>query len=713
MRKTALFLLILILFAAYDTSAKHVEVATAKLAGKNFFCERLSSHLSQTISFNDLKISSEFVEKSGNTPVYYTFNFAGKGYIIISADDCCFPVIGYSFDSQYSQENQPDNFVFWMNGRKQEIIYNIQNNTPPDPAVTSEWDRLANMDPQAITDGQSAVTEVTPLLKSTWDQGFPYNVLCPSDPSCGSLGGHVTVGCVATAMAQIMYYWRWPNTGTGSHCYTPSGYAQQCADFGNTTYDWNGMTDSPSKECYPIALISYHAGISVNMMYNSDGACSSGAYQSTVPGALKNYFKYASSCTSANKMSYSTTAWNSMLQGDLNTGKPIQYGGQGPGGGHSWVCDGYQGADFYHMNWGWSGSSNGYFYLNNLNPSGYTFNNGQEAVLHIEPNTSQYPTFCTGTTLVNTYVFGSLEDGSGPVANYQDNANCSWLIAPDDSVGTLTLNFTQFNTVAGDVVKVYDGSNASAPLIGTFSGALTSMPTVNSTGPTMFITFTTDGANSSQGWKANYTANLVKFCASSTTLLDGWGTITDGSDRFDYRNNSNCKWKIMPVGASKIILTVNSFSTEQDNDRIQVYDLGTSALLATWSGNYTTPPPPLESTSGSVMLMWTSNGSVRGPGWNISYSPMVGTEDVNTINNITVYPNPATQLINIGFSVTEPQNVKIELLSLQGTPLYQDNLTGIKGQYSKTIDVSLFARGIYMLRLNSDKGTSVKKIVIQ
>ena len=169
----------------------------------------------------------------------------------------------------------------------------------------------------------------------------------------------------------------------------------------------------------------------------------------------------------------------------------------------------------------------------------------------------------------------------------------------------------------------------------------------------------------------------------------------------------------MPVGASKIILTVNSFSTEQDNDRIQVYDLGTSALLATWSGNYTTPPPPLESTSGSVMLMWTSNGSVRGPGWNISYSPMVGTEDVNTINNITVYPNPATQLINIGFSVTEPQNVKIELLSLQGTPLYQDNLTGIKGQYSKTIDVSLFARGIYMLRLNSDKGTSVKKIVIQ
>ncbi len=713
MKKIASLFLLLILFSSLSAIAKPVDINKAKLAAKNFLFERLISHLSQTVAYSDLRISGEYIEKAGTLPLYYTFTFAEKGFIIISADDCCYPVIGYSFDSQYNAENQSENFIFWMDSRKTEITQNIQSGVLPNPAISEEWSRLSTMNPQTTFDAQSAITEVTPLLASTWDQGFPYNVLCPADPDCGSFGGHVTVGCVATAMAQIMYYWRWPITGTGSHCYTPAGYSQQCADFGNTTYDWNGMTDSPTQECHPIAVISHHAGVSVNMMYNSDGACSSGAYQSTVPGALKNYFKYASTCISANKMSYSTTAWNNLLQGDLNTGKPIQYGGQGGGGGHSWVCDGYQGADFYHMNWGWSGSSNGYFYLNNLNPGGFTFNNGQEAIFHIEPNTSMYPYYCNGSTLLNTYNFGSIEDGSGPMADYQNNTNCSWLIAPDDSVNNITLSFSAFSTAANDMVKVYDGADASAPLIGSFSGVLTTLPAVTSTGPHMFITFTTDGSGTAPGWKAKYSANLIKFCSSNTTLLDGWGTISDGSDRFDYRNSSNCKWKIMPAGASKIVLTVNNFNTEQDNDKMQIYDLGTSALLATWSGNYTTLPPPLQSSTGSVMLIWTSNASVRGPGWEISYSPMVGTEEITVFENLSVFPNPASQALNIGFSINEAQNMQVEILTLQGAQVFRENLNYFKGQYLKTIDVSWFARGIYLLQLTSDKGTIIKKVVLQ
>ncbi|MCX6305700.1 MAG: C10 family peptidase [Bacteroidetes bacterium] len=712
MKKTVLLITALILFAGLSASAKLVEIEKAKQAGKNFYFARLNKNLLQSVAYNELKISNAFIEKAGDVPVYYTFNFTGKGYIIVSADDGCYPVIGYSFDSQYNPESQSENFVYWMSSRKQEIMNNIQNNILPDLAISDEWNRLSSKDPMENTDGQSAVMDVAPLLNSTWDQGFPYNVLCPAEPTCGSFGGHVTVGCVATAMAQIMYYWRWPLTGTGSHCYyPPAGYGQQCADFGNTTYDWNGMTDAPTSECAPIALISYHAGVSVNMMYNDDGACSSGSYQNTVPAALINYFRYASSCMSANKMSYSITAWNNLLQGDLGAGKPVQYGGQGAGGGHSWVCDGYQGADFYHMNWGWSGSDNGYFYLNNLNPAGFTFNNSQSAVFHIEPNTSMYPSYCNGSTILSTYDFGSIEDGSGPVSYYQDNTSCNWLIQPDDSVATITLSFTQFKTATGDVVKVYDGANASATLIGTYTGALTSMPSVTSTGPKMFITFTTDGSGTEQGWKAKYTSNLVKFCASNTTLLDGWGTITDGSDRFDYRNSSNCKWKIMPVGCTKLVLTPTSFNTEANSDKLQVYDLGTSALLATWSGAEL--PSPIESTTGAVMLIWSTNGSVRGAGWEISYSPMVGIENASVFTDLSVYPNPASGWINIAFTITEPQNVKVELLSLQGESLCQDNLVYFKGKYENKIDVSSFAKGVYMLRIKSDMGTSVKKIVIQ
>lgn len=715
MKKITILFTVLVLLTGLSAIAKQVDLNQAKVAAKNFYLDRLSAHLSQSIAYSDLRISSESVEKSGDTPVCYIFNFSGHGFIIVSADDCCYPVIGYSFDSPYSLENQPENFTYWMDCRKLEIANNILSNVSADATISGEWSRLTSLNPAPETDGPAAITEVSPLLGSTWDQGFPYNVLCPSESACGSYGGHVTVGCVATAMSQIMYYWRWPSTGTGSHCYTAPKYPQQqqCANFGATTYDWNGMTDSPTSECYPAALISYHAGVSVNMDYNTDDVCSSGAYQATVATALKNYFKYASTCVAANKVGYSITAWNALLQGDLNSGKPVQYGGSGSGGGHSWVCDGYQGTDYYHMNWGWSGSSNGYFYLNNLNPSGYTFNNSQNAVFHIEPNPSLYPSFCNGTTQVNTYNYGTLEDGSGPVANYQDNSSCGWLIAPDDSVNNITLSFTQFNTAAGDEVKVYDGADASAPLLATYSGQLTTMPTVTSTGPKMYISFTTDGSGGAPGWKAKYTINLIKFCASNTTLLDGWGTIIDGSNRFSYRNSTMCKWKIMPVGASKIVLTPISFSSEPGNDKLQIYDLGTSALLATWSGEYTTLPEPVESNTGAVMIVWSTNTTVRGTGWELSYSPMVGTREAIVFNNLNVYPNPSSGLINIGFNITEPQNVMVELLSLRGETIYQDYLNYFKGDYIQTLDVSAYTKGIYMLRLKSDNGTSVKKIVIQ
>ncbi|MEI7661859.1 MAG: C10 family peptidase [Bacteroidota bacterium] len=712
MKKITLLFTLLILLWGLNTWAKPVEIKNARIAAKNFYYERLVNNMHRNVPYSAVNFGTEFVEKEGMTPVYYVFNFEENGYIIISADDCCYPVIGYSFDTKYTEGNQPDNFVFWMGARKQEIAGNIRSNVLPDKAVSDEWTRILTMVPSSLPDSPAAATDVEPLLKSMWDQTFPYNFLCPADAGCNSFGGHVTVGCVATAMSQIMYYWRWPQTGNGQHCDSWMKYGQLCADFGNTTYDWNGMTDTPSKECTPISTICYHAGISVNMQYNSDNACSSGAYTASVPYSLITYFKYASTCAYYSKSSYSGD-WNTLLTGDLDAGRPIQYGGQGPGGGHSWVCDGYQATNYYHMNWGWSGSSNGYFYLTNLNPGGYTFNSGQEVVVHIQPNTAQYPTFCSGNTIVNTYDFGSIEDGSGPAADYQNNSNCSWLIAPDDSISTITLTFARFATATGDEVKVYDGADATAPLIGIYSGTPGTMPVVSSTGPRMFITFTTNGSGTSNGWMANYTTTVNKFCESTSNLTDAWGNITDGSGHFQYRNQSSCRWNIIPPGASKIVLTVNSFNTEEGNDKLMIYDMGTGTLMATLSGAYSTPPGPYTTTTGKMMLQWFTNNSVRGEGWDVSYSPMVGTDEQAAFNSLSVYPNPASELVNISFSIADQQNITIELLSLKGETLFTENLAYFKGRYLKSVDVSRFSKGIYMLRLKSDQGTTVKKIVVQ
>jgi hypothetical protein len=366
----------------------------------------------------------------------------------------------------------------------------------------------------------------------------------------------------------------------------------------------------------------------------------------------------------------------------------------------------------FHFNWGWGGSYNGYFYVNNLNPGGSNFNYHQSAVVHIAPDAAAYPAYCSGNKVITT-TFGSIEDGSGPVNDYQGGANCSWLIAPDDSVSKVTLNFSHFNTAAGDEVKVYDGTSASAPLLATYSGIPSTMPSVSSTGPAMFITFTSDGSTQAPGWRANYTSTPVKFCDASTNLTSAWGTITDGSGHFDYRNVSNCRWKILPPGASKIVVTINSINTEQDNDKLQIYDLGTGSQIANLSGTYTTMPGPFTSETGQVMIMWTSNNSVRGEGWEISYSPMVGTPDDPAFENLIIYPNPASDMLNVRLNATTAQPVTLSLLNTAGTLVYSAVTGTNTGERTHVIPVGKFAKGIYTLKLQSQEGTVVRKVAIQ
>jgi len=705
MKNVRLFVVTLSLLISFSGMAKKVDINAARLVGTNYYFERINIH--NAVPFNSLRITGEFTEQESGTPLYYVFNFNDRGFIMVTADDACYPILGYSFESTYSPENIPELVAFWFNKYKSEIRFVIAGDLQPDENTTSTWVRYTNYNP-ANLDNTGAVMDVAPLIYSNFNQDFPYNAMCPKDAaSGGSYNGRVPVGCVATSMSQIMYYWRWPNMGQGQHCIFPQpSYGPQCANFGTTTYDWNGMSDQPTKECVPVATISYHAGVAVDMHYAPSG---SGAYMNKVPMALINYFRYGTSVYYSDRTSNLTT-WQNTLRVDLDAKRPLIYSGSGSAGGHAWICDGYQGSDQFHMNWGWGGAYNGYFTLNNLNPGGETFNNGQGAVLSIQPDASQYPTYCTGTTNVSTYDFGTIEDGSGPVADYQNNANCSWLIAPDDSISNVTLNFERFNLATSDAVNVYDGSNASAPLLGTYSGS-SLPPSVTSTGPQMFITFTTNSSVTAAGWYANYTTTPVAFCESMTMLTAASGDISDGSGRFDYRNSSNCKWKITPDNAATVTISFSSFDTEQDADKLQIYDLQAGTMLGTFSGS--TLPPNVTSPSGQMMLIWTSNTSVRGGGWNSSYSITVGTDEKENFAGLSVYPNPASEKLNISFSLAETQNVKIEFVSLNGVVLFHDDLASFKGEYKKSMDVSSFSPGVYLLKLTSDRGNSVRKIVVE
>ena len=716
MKKLSALLLVIFIMTSLGSFAKKVELTEARLAGKNFYFERMNFR--DALPLNTLSVTSEFIVKQGNDPVYYIFNINEKGFIIVSAEDACYPVLGYSFSGTFSPENQPSNVANWMNHYKEEINLIRRQNYEADETIKSSWNYLskADFEKQRKPD---AVTAVAPMLKSTWNQDYPYNALCPTDPeSGGSYDGRVPVGCTATAMVQIMFYWRWPNVGDGNHCDVYVYHGQQsCANFGETTYEWDGMPNGTSLECMPLAVLSFHAGISVNMKYGVDG---SSAAISDVPYALATYFKYASGSQYVKKSDYSTSTWASLMKTDLDAGRPIEYAGFEPAnaGGHAFVCDGYEGngtySDYFHFNWGWAGSYDGYFYLSNLNPGSYTFNINQQAVINIKPNPSYYPTFCSGNKAVTDYNFGTLEDGSGPLANYQNNANCSWLIGADDSIQSVTLNFLRFETQTGDEVKIYNGADATAPLLGTYSGTAIP-PAITTTSSKMFITFTSGGSGSGQGFLANYTNNPVLFCNANEILTEPSGNISDGSQRFDYRNNTTCKWKILPENAASVTLTFNAFNTEADNDKLQVVDLGPPAVvLASISGDHSAQlPDPITSPSGKMMLMWNSNKDIRGIGWDASYTITVGTPEPENFSGLTVFPNPATNKVNIGFEIKQSQQIKIEILSLKGETMLSETMPCFKGEYSKCFDVLGYSRGIYLLRLTSDRGTSISKIILQ
>jgi hypothetical protein len=714
MKRILILFIVLLIGISFSALAKKVEIPDARLIAKNTYYEQVNRH--DAVPYQSIAITGEFVETYNNHDVYYVFNINDtKGFVIISADDICYPVIGFSFESSYSTSGQAEGFVYWMNERKKEIASNIENNIKADDNTTAMWQHLFTTDVSKLQNPEKSIMDVAPLLTSNWDQGFPYNDMVPIDTvNCNSFGGHVTTGCIATAMAQIMYYWRWPNTGVGSHTDTYNNYGTLYADFGATTYDWNGMTNQPSSECDPVSLLMYHNGIAVNMQYNADGQCSSGAYTQDVASALRNYFRYSTSAIYVKKINYSTANWNALLQADLDAGEVIQYSGQGPSGGHSWVCDGYQATNYYHFNWGWSGQDNGYYYLTNLDPGGDTFNNGQEAVVHITPDPAQYPLFCTGTTYDTTYDYGTIEDGSGPVANYQHNSNCSWLIAPDDSMSSINLNFSRFNTDPADILTVYDGPTTASTVLGTFSGSTLPTVTVASTGPQMLVTFVSTGSTTANGFLLTYNGNPATFCNNNNTLTGETGSFGDGSGKFKYRNGTNCRWNIQPPDATSITINFTNFNTEANKDVVQIYNLVNSTKVGEYSGDHTaTPLDPVTVTSGKAKIIWSSNNRIRGEGWDASYSITVGTNDQKAFEDLSIFPNPTDGMLNIKFTMNEIQSVRIEILSLKGETIYSQNLGNFKGTFDKQVDLSSLAKGIYILRLISDRGTTNEKIVLK
>ena len=326
---------------------------------------------------NDLQLAATY-QTDKNAAAFYVFN-STDGFVIVSADDCETPIIGYSREGRFDPNNVPVQMESYLQDFVARLQYGIENHIEANEVTARQWELVKAT---GRLNERKDTQAVGPLLTEKWHQGCLYNSLCPE---MGGPCDHAEVGCVAVAMGQIMHYWGYPATGWGSHAYTNAGVTLS-ANFGKTDYLWDLMGDSLTEqssqaEIDAVATLLYHCGVSVDMYYNIN---SSSALFENIGEALLKYFSYSKKLHRENRESFSNEEWIAMLKENLDRKLPILYSGYGSGG-HAFVCDGYDDDDLFHFNWGWGGLGDGYFALGHLNPLGYQFNDINMALLDIYP----------------------------------------------------------------------------------------------------------------------------------------------------------------------------------------------------------------------------------------------------------------------------------------------------------------------------------------
>ena len=345
MKKTALLFWVLIccnLLQAKPVDRSCAQLVAQKLATAQFAMERTTTDLVYT----------------GQNEAFYVFNIGDHGFVIIAGDDAHRPVIGYSDESTFDASNIPPALAYYLDGVAECMVQLRHAVATPD--VAAEWESVLQHGRLISRHGGRGTGY---FCTTKWNQTYPYNYCCPDDPA-GS-GGHAIVGCLATAMSQLMRFWAYPAQGIGSHCYYHSDYGEICADFGNTTYDWDNMPDvlnnnSSEAEKLATGTLCFHCGVTIDMGYGPDG---SGGASGPIPGVMHQYFNYSDAIVQLRRDDYATETWKAMVREQFDMGWPMYYGGCQDGGCHAFVCDGYDDYDMFHFNLGWGGGSDGWYLI--------------------------------------------------------------------------------------------------------------------------------------------------------------------------------------------------------------------------------------------------------------------------------------------------------------------------------------------------------------
>ena len=462
-------LAVLLLLPTLSLCAGSVSEAEARQKVQTFLQQRGKKTSSQRVK---LMKKGRRTGTPASSVGYYLFNLGETdGFVIVSGDDRTTAILGYADSGSIHEDDMPDGLRYLLQGYEEQIAH-----IPADAGAPVH---------------RSSRTFIKPLIKTMWNQGKPYNNLCPTID-----GKHVVTGCVATSFAQLMYYHKYPTES----CAPIPAYSTNTQDKDGkkitldvpalpaTTFDWDNMIDDynpinpetgkkyvggTDAQQAAVATLMQYCGSSVEMMY---GLGTSSAYNEAIPFALKTYFGYDGGITHAYRKNYSYDAWIDLIYNELAANRPVILGGQAAGGGHSFICDGYDtndhaGADgdYFHMNWGWGGSSDGYFLLSVLQPweqgiggsstlDGFSF--GQDVIYGIQPPVDGNADYCMSleglhlggsdaTLSSKTYSRTSSTDDFTGISIYYDVWNYYY--------GSNSFDIAlQLQDANGDVVQTFD-----------------------------------------------------------------------------------------------------------------------------------------------------------------------------------------------------------------------------------------------------------------
>lgn len=344
MKRFFLSLICLLLIGVQYAYSDQVSPSSAK----KFALEYINP-MSPGITVKDIRCISE-----NEIPLYYVINFEPEGWALISAQDAVRPVIGYNLTGRFDGDESRVNLSEWLRYCSNQIVDAVKCGDKPNGA----W----NVKSRPVTRATSSTSKIDPLIKVHWNQTAPYNNYCPEDSK-----GRSIVGCVAVGMAQAMTVAKWPSKPSGTHSYVHPDYGTIYIDYSKEkTYNWNTMLPGDNEDKDQIARFLYQCGVAVDMNYGTDG---SGTRSSKVSRALVDNFGYSPKTIQfLAKSNYTSEQWKEIILNELKAGRAVVYSGTDTKGGygHCFNIDGYDGDSYFHVNWGWGGTGDGYFSLDLL-----------------------------------------------------------------------------------------------------------------------------------------------------------------------------------------------------------------------------------------------------------------------------------------------------------------------------------------------------------